>query len=127
MVLGIAGEDEFACFHSRYCLVKDRDPLDVALACPLDTSPGGTIVKLSLYVYEGALKMPETLCRNKHACLCFRDATAFPFKDPVEVPVCAVCCVRVLPQPIGLLAPPTSGKGWPARPMSEVMQRVSKD
>lgn len=126
-MIGCKGEDETLCVKSSYCVAKDVSPKDVALACYTEAikSPkwGSTLCALSLYALEVQLKVPETLMRSEHACLCAKDACALPLKAPVDKPVCAVCCLRILPTPVGLFAPPTGGKGWPSRPIGEIMKR----
>ena len=40
---------------------------------------------------------PPTPRPRSQECLCVHVASAFPFKDPVKGPICAVCCVQCVP------------------------------
>lgn len=122
VIFGCKGDNEVLIFKSRCCLAAKTSPMDVALSCTPGNlkNCGGSFCKLSLYALEMELKSPTVLIRGHNAAFCCRHALALPLSEPVNKPVCAVCCLRLAPQPIGFFAPPTSGS--PA-PLSAVMQR----
>jgi len=65
-----------------------------------------------------ALQEPEVLCLNLIQCCCWREACAFPFKDPVNAPVCGCCFFTILPTP-GLCVPaPESSAGPSPKPQN---------
>jgi hypothetical protein len=70
-------------------------------------------------------QIPDVCCLGYSKCLCCVQAEAFPFKDPVSTPVCAICFISLLPA-VGLCVPaPTSGvaKATGAPPAAAEMQR----
>ena len=124
VLIGCKGEQEFLCVEKRYCLASQMPPMDVNIACSPDEickNRGRTVASLSLYCFELSLKMPTTLIIGNHTAFCFRSAVSFPLAEPVPKPVCAICCLRLLPQPTGFFAPPLGGKPVP---VSTVMRRA---
>ena len=113
VLIGCRGEDELLCVHTRYCLASGDKAFPVSLECSPEEimrNRGGTVCELSLAAAALKVKMPSTLYRHHDRFFCLRSAGAFPLQDPVPTPVCAFCCCRVLPRPMGPLAPPLGGK-----------------
>ena len=125
VLVGCKGENEVTCLKAKFCLIPKEKHMGVSLALKPDEiwrNRGGVIASLALYCVELQLKMPTTLIHCSNSACCLRSTAAFPLADPVAKPVCAVCCVRYLPAPMGILAPPMSGK--PLFPFATlVMQR----
>lgn len=125
VLVGCKGENEVTCLKAKFCLIPKEKHMGVSLALKPDEiwrNRGGMIASLALYCVELQLNMPTTLIHCSNSACCLRSAAAFPLADPVAKPVCAVCCVRFLPAPMGILAPPMSGK--PLFPFATlVMQR----
>jgi len=124
VLIGCKGENELGCLKKKYCIVANERPMGVAFSFTPDAikhNRGGTVLALSLYFFELELKMPTTLYHGTNSAFCFRYMAALPFTEPVPEPVCAICCVRFLPGPMGILAPPTSGK--PVFPFAQLMER----
>lgn len=120
-VLGCTGDEELCCLKLRYCLACNMPEMgpSVSFAPEELGKEGSSLCTLSAYCLEFQLNNPTTLFRSTGASLCIRKAAAFPFMDPVPLPVCAVCCLRLLPRPIGLFAPPVSGGPMPLNLLME--------
>lgn len=106
MMMGCAGQEEFLCIEAKACLgAGEAFPVGMI-------KEDGFICKIGLPCCTYGLKMPQVLCLGAGQCLCCKSAAAFPFKDPVPGPICAVCCLQCLPN-AGCAKPATKGGGAP--------------
>jgi len=105
ILMGCKGQSEFLCLREAVCCAANETPFPVGLL-------KDGICTLSLPCCQYQLKMPEVLVLGEGKCLCCRGAQAFPFKDPVPSPVCAICFLSILPE-MGFLKPAPGGGGAP--------------
>ena len=120
---------EGLCFTQKCCLARGREPFGFGASGPTDDR----YCTLSLYACEYGLKAPDKLFNGTAECLCYRQAAAYPFADPVPEPVCAVCFLRCFPaSPVGCCMEPfgktsavglTFGGGEGGPPAAEGMLR----
>ena len=99
---GCKVDNECLCVKSSGCLAVGED----AKAVGLKAGEDGNICELGLYCLTYACKVPELCIWQKASCLCINTGAALPFKDPVPEATCAVCFLRCLPYPVGLMMKP---------------------
>jgi len=116
VMMGCELANEFLCLEEKCCL-------GVASAFPVGViKEDGFIFKLGLPCCTCGLKVPQVLCLGAAQCLCIKEAAAFPFKDPVPSPICAVCCLQCTPN-VGCMKPAKKVGGAPDGPTSANMER----
>ena len=93
--IGCAEAGECLCFKTAYCLAVGAEPFNIAFCKNEDKE----CLSAELFCCKCAVKQPEVLCAAAAQCLCLKEAAAFPFNpDYVKEPVCAVCCLSLLPE-----------------------------
>merc|ERR1711865_656951 len=92
LLIGCQGTEEFLCIEYKCCLAAGLDQYDIGMI-----KDAAYICKVGLPCCTFGLKMPEVLCLGAGKCLCLKQAAAFPFKEPVPGPICAVCCLQCVP------------------------------
>jgi len=101
ILMGCKGQGECLCTHQQFCLAAKEEKFEVGM---LKEGICGIGLPCCKYV----LKKPEVLTLSEQKCLCFRSASAFPFKEPVPAPVCAICFFSLLPE-VGFMKPAPAG------------------
>jgi hypothetical protein len=127
-LLGCKHETEELCIKSTCCCVVSGAAKPISCTCtPKDK---GNLCKLSLYVCDCGLKVPDKCFSLESQCVCCTQAAAFPLGGPVPQCVCAVCFCRLAPGKPGFLmlspTPPGGGQsmiGCGGAPMVDEMAR----
>mmetsp|Transcript_31956 Transcript_31956/g.101888 ORF Transcript_31956/g.101888 Transcript_31956/m.101888 type:complete len:139 (+) Transcript_31956:182-598(+) len=118
ILIGCKGMNECLCIEEKCCIAANEALFPIGLV-PDDKF----LLKLGLPCCTCGIKIPDVLCLGYSKCLCCINANAFPFKDPVNAPVCAICFVSLLPE-VGLLLPaPSSGAKPAGAPPAAEMER----
>eukprot|EP00164_Ancoracysta_twista_P000143 GFYU01000212.1.p2 GENE.GFYU01000212.1~~GFYU01000212.1.p2 ORF type:complete len:151 (+),score=32.16 GFYU01000212.1:67-453(+) len=100
ILIGCKTTQECLCIVEKCCCAANEDKMPIGMA-----KESGDICRISLPCCQIGLKKPDVCVLGDGKCLCIRQAAAFPFKDPISGPVCAICAVRILPSPVGVFLP----------------------
>eukprot|EP00164_Ancoracysta_twista_P004197 GFYU01005648.1.p1 GENE.GFYU01005648.1~~GFYU01005648.1.p1 ORF type:complete len:150 (+),score=45.50 GFYU01005648.1:62-451(+) len=101
ILIGCRGEGDCLCLTEKFCIAANESGYEVGFL-----KEG--ICKISCFCCQIGLKKPEVLVKAENKCLFIRNGAAFPFADPVNRAVCAVCALRLLPS-VGCMKPVGGG------------------
>jgi hypothetical protein len=106
ILLGLQSSGELVCVELNVCIAANAKPWEVKF----DMNKTRTGAVQERYVYaalpccELKIKKPETILASKSKLFCLNAVGALPFKSGyIDQPVCGLCFLRVLPQPIGCM------------------------
>ena len=97
---------EVLCLVQDCCLAVNDEGygvgVDTNMAAVAAAKTGrsiGNLCMLKAYCCQLGCKFPETCCVNAAHLLCIKQGAALPFdSETVKEPLCAVCCIQVLPK-----------------------------
>jgi hypothetical protein len=97
------GEIELLCMTHEHCLAANHDSLGIGMLHPHGNTE---CCKLGMMCCTCGCKIPEVCCKGVVQFLCLVQAQALPLdKETVTAPVCAVCCYKCSPEPMGCVEP----------------------
>ena len=106
ILLGLQSGGEFLCFELHACISANSKPYEVEF----DTTKKSAGLNSEQYLHaslpccEFKVKKPQTIIASKTKFFCLNAVAALPFKPGyIDQPVCGLCFLRVLPQPIGCM------------------------
>lgn len=115
--IGCMGKQECLCCQEACCIAANTEAFPIGLI-----KEEGMLLKVGLLCCTMGIKIPTVLCLGEGKCLCCRNASAFPFAGPVPEPVCAICCLSLLPT-VGFMVPAPSPKGPAGGPVAAEIAR----
>ena len=118
--IGYKAQGEVLCIEGESCIAlksdfsngpKLMDPYPVSATKNSDGAWGPIpSYTLNAFFFKATFKKPKTLIETDEQTLCYHQVASLPFteKTAIKSPLCALCFVRLYPQPIEVGKPPPS-------------------